>query len=214
MVGDLSAVYLDALKDRLYAEAPTSPARRSAQTVLMAILDTMVRIMSPILSFTCEEVWQHYPSALREQADRPISVQLAGWPSAEMFTPVLPADAARIDDDFTVILAARETVTKALEDARTQGSIGKSQQAEVVLSVPNSALEVLQRYDGELFCELFIVAGVTLEATDSDEMSASIVPTDKEKCPRCWNYRELGVNASHPDVCARCAAVLDDMTSN
>lgn len=214
VVGDLSAVYLDALKDRLYAEAPTSPARRSAQTVLMAILDTMVRIMSPILSFTCEEVWQHYPSALREQADRPISVQLAGWPSAEMFTPVLPADAARIDDDFTVILAARETVTKALEDARTQGSIGKSQQAEVVLSVPNSALEVLQRYDGELFCELFIVAGVTLEATDSDEMSASIVPTDKEKCPRCWNYRELGVNASHPDVCARCAAVLDDMTSN
>lgn len=214
VVGDLSAVYLDALKDRLYAEAPTSPARRSAQTVLMAILDTMVRIMSPILSFTCEEVWQHYPSALREQADRPISVQLAGWPSAETFTPALPADAARIDDDFTVILAARETVTKALEDARTQGSIGKSQQAEVVLSVPNSALEVLQRYDEELFCELFIVAGVTLEATDSDEMSASIVPTDKEKCPRCWNYRELGVNASHPDVCARCAAVLDDMTSN
>ncbi len=80
-VNDLSAVYMDVTKDRLYAEAPASPRRRAVQTVLMNILEVLVRVMSPILSFTTDEVWDCYPPAWREEEGRPVSVQLAGWPA-------------------------------------------------------------------------------------------------------------------------------------
>ncbi len=124
------------MKDRLYSEAPDSRARRSVQTVLMNILEVLVRIMSPILSFTCDEVWEHYPEAARNRAGRPVSVQLAGWPALEDFKPALPAeaDAAALRARFDVLLSVRDAVTKALEDARNGKVVNKSQEAEEVLS--------------------------------------------------------------------------------
>ena len=208
IVGDLSAVYLDALKDRLYSEAPDSAARRSAQTVLLNILDVLVRVLSPILSFTTEEVWQNYPEALRTRAGREESVQLAGWPSVDTFTPAIPAgEAERIRAQFDLVLEARETVTKALEDARNADAIKKSQEAAVTLTAPQATVDALRALPEGTLEELFIIAGITVEA--GDELAATVAVTDLDKCPRCWNHRALGGNANHPDVCERCGDALD-----
>ena len=208
IVGDLSAVYLDALKDRLYSEAPDSPARRSAQTVLMNILDVLVRTLSPILSFTTEEVWQNYPEAMRNREGREISVQLAGWPSVDAFVPAIPDGAAEsINAQFALVLEARETVTKALEDARTAGTIKKSQEAHIALTAPQATVDSLMALPEGTLEELFIIAGIDIES--GDELEASVSVTEQEMCPRCWNYRQLGGNAHHPEVCGRCGDALD-----
>ena len=209
IVNDLSSVYMDATKDRMYSEAPDSPRRRAVQTVLMNILEVLVRVLSPILSFTTDEVWEHYPVALREREGRPTNVQLAGWPERRDFMPALPEHAAaeKIAENFGVVLGVREVVTKALEDARAEKVVNKSQEAAVVVRAPRSVLDVTEQFDREVFEELFIVASVAFE--EADELAVTITPATGEKCPRCWNYRELGGNANHPDVCERCGDVLD-----
>ena len=207
-VNELSSVYLDVTKDRLYSEAPDSPRRRAVQTVLMNILEALVRVLSPILTFTCDEVWEHYPVALRGLAGRPESVQLAGWPEREDFAPALPDDdGARALEQFAVAMSVREIVTKALEEARGEGRINKSQEAAVVVTVPADALQAVSGYDAAVFEELFIVSGVAIR--EGDDFACEVIAAEGEKCPRCWNYRELGKNSSHPDVCERCAQVLD-----
>ena len=212
VVGDLSAVYMDALKDRLYAEAPDAVGRRAAQTVLMNILEVLVRILSPIISFTTEEVWQHYPKAMRESEDHAESVQLAGWPAVTDFAPAIPEGAAaELDEHFGVVLAARDAVTKALETERGKGTIKKSQEACIVLTARPDDVAVLESYDADLFRELFIISDIEFKAADVDEMSALVTVSDLPKCPRCWNHRELGGNESHPDVCKRCGDALDRM---
>ena len=208
IVGDLSAVYMDATKDRVYSEAPDSPRRRAAQTVLMCALDVLVRILAPILSFTTDEVWEHYPKAIREREGREVSVQLAGWPHASQFVPAVPAEAEEaLTADFDVLLSVRDAVTKALEQARGEKLINKSQEAAVTVVAPAGQLAVLGRYDSSVLEELLIVGSVALE--EGEELSASIGRAAGEKCPRCWNYRTLGVDARHPHVCARCAEALE-----
>ena len=209
-VDDLSAVYMDVTKDRLYAEAPDSPRRRAVQTVLMNILEVLVRVLAPVLTFTCDEVWEHYPRAMRERAGRPGSVQLAGWPKASDFAPAIPASAAGETAVFSMVLTARDAVTKALEDARTAGAVNKSQEASVVVRGPEALVGFAERFDASVLEELFIVAAVRFEDNGSeDEITAQVERTTAEKCPRCWNYRALGGNPNHPDVCERCGDALD-----
>ncbi len=207
VVNDLSALYMDVCKDRLYCENITSPRRRAAQTVLMNVLDVLVRLLTPILSFTTEEVWQHYPHAAREKENHPISVQLAGWPTPDTFVPVVPDGADADAKVFDKVLDARRVVNKALEDARTEGVINKSQEAAVALNAPDDELAALKSIGEKDLSELFISGPVTLGK--ADEISCQITHTDLEKCPRCWNYRKLGGNPNHPDVCERCGNVLD-----
>ncbi|MDY3981633.1 MAG: class I tRNA ligase family protein, partial [Paraeggerthella sp.] len=208
IVNDLSAVYMDATKDRLYSEAPNSPRRRAVQTVLANILEVLVRVLAPVLTFTTDEVWEHYPQAERMNEGRPSNVQLAGWPEVSDFVPAIPAEGGeRMAEDFGVVLGVREAVTKALEDARGQKVVNKSQEAAVTVTAPRSVLDVLERYDAAVYEELFIVASVAF--VEGDELAAAVARTDAEKCPRCWNYRVLGGNASHPDVCDRCGDALD-----
>lgn len=208
IVNDLSAVYMDACKDRLYSEAPNSVLRRSAQTVLMNVLEVLVRVLSPILSFTTDEVWEHYPLASRNRAGRPEFVQLAGWPTGDDFMPALPEDnGLSAVEQFSVALAVREAVTKALEEARTNKIINKSQEASVAVTAPQDMLDALAGYDEAVFEELFIVSSVSFVV--GDELAVEIGVAEGEKCPRCWNYRELGGNAAHPDVCVRCGDALD-----
>ena len=207
-VNELSSVYMDVIKDRLYSEAPDSVRRRAAQTVLMNILEVLVRVLAPILSFTCDEVWEHYPTAARARDGRPFSVQLAGWPSREDFVPALPDDGGASDcERFAVCMEIREVVTKALEDARSEKRINKSQEAAVIVKLPAEMLAAAQAFDAAVFEELFIVSGVAFEA--GEELSCEVVAAEGEKCPRCWNYRELGGNAAHPAVCKRCGDALD-----
>ncbi|MCE5203729.1 MAG: isoleucine--tRNA ligase [Coriobacteriales bacterium] len=201
-VTDLSAVYLDVLKDRLYADAPGSVGRRSAQTVLAQILTTLVRLVAPILAFTAEEVWQFMPETLRGGH---VSVHLAGWPELD----VPEQEGAALRGVYAVVLQVRDAVTKALEDARAAGTIGKSQEARVVVAAPTDVRAVLKERGMATLAELFIVSDV--EVIASDELAVTIEPARGEKCPRCWNYRELSHDSAHPDVCGRCADVLSQL---
>ena len=140
-----------------------------------------MRVLSPILSFTTDEVWEHYPVALREREGRPTNVQLAGWPERRDFMPALPEHAAaeKIAENFGVVLGVREVVTKALEDARAEKVVNKSQEAAVVVRAPRSVLDVTEQFDREVFEELFIVASVAFE--EADELAVTITPATGEK---------------------------------
>ncbi len=210
IVNDLSAIYMDATKDRLYSEAAASPRRRAVQTVLMNVLEVLVRVMAPILSFTTDEVWEHYPEAARNRAGRPTSVQLAGWPHANDFVPQMPdGAAAEVASDFATLLEVREAVTKALEEARDAGVIKKSQEAAVCLTVPAEMMAAVAKHPSSVIEEMLIVASV--DATEGDELTATVARTDQEKCERCWNYRTIGTDPRHPDLCERCACVVEDL---
>lgn len=210
-VNDLSAVYMDISKDRLYSEAPNSPRRRAVQTVLMNILEVLVRVLSPILSFTCDEVWEHFPPAYREAGGRVWNVQLAGWPHARDFVPSLPEaiEAEALMANWATIMGVREAVTKALEEARNEKTINKSQEAAVTVTAPAEVLSVCKAFAPEVFEELFIVSSVSF--VEGSEVSVSVAVAEGEKCPRCWNIRELGGNPNYPDVCKRCGDVLDEI---
>ena len=208
-VNDISAVYMDVTKDRLYAEAPASLRRRAVQTVLMNILEVLVRVMAPILSFTTDEVWECYPPAFRDIEGREASVQLAGWPTARDFVPALPADAGAQVATMEEMMAVREVVTKALEEARNEKIIGKSQEASLTVTAPAALVATAGSFDPSVFEELFIVASVQFVEGDGDEITAAVAVAEGEKCPRCWNIRELGGNPDHPDVCERCGDALD-----
>lgn len=200
-VNELSTVYLDAMKDRLYAEAPLSLARRSCQTVLASILGVLVRVLAPVLSFTCEEVWEALPEGMRD-AD---SVHLSDWPAAV----IDEREAAELRETYGTVLMVREAVTKALEEAREARIIGKSQEARLVIGAPDVVHDVLgARPDGTL-AELFIVSEVVLER--ANEVTVAVERAEWERCPRCWNHRPLGTDPAHPDVCGRCAAVLSEL---
>ena len=167
-----------------------------------------MRVLAPVLSFTTDEVWEHYPKGMRAaRGDALTSVQLAGWPARADFAPALPADVQGEINAFAPALAAREAVTKALEDARAAKLVNKSQEAAVTLTAPAEELAALKAFGPEALGELFIVSGV--DFAQGDELSAAVRPADGEKCPRCWNYRELGGNPRHADVCERCGDVLD-----
>lgn len=180
---ELSSIYMNIAKDRLYSDAPDSYERRSAQTVMANILEVLVRILSPILSFTCEEVWENYPEGMKSDIE---SVQFAGWPKKEDFMPT-----PDIEYDFPLYL--RDEVTKALEEKQ----INKSQAVKLVITMPDKPA-----FDNKVYEELFIVSSV--EFKQGDSLSIEVFDADGEKCPRCWNYRELNSDG----VCARCAEVL------
>lgn len=196
-VTELSSFYLDVLKDRLYADAAASRERRSAQTVLARVLTTLVRLVAPVLTFTAEEVWQFTPEALR---DAHVSVQLAGWPA-----PAVPVDeAAALRDAYAVVLEVRDAATRALEEARNAGTIGKSQEARLVIAAPGDVRTVLEGRTSGALAEMFIVSSVELADEDADAVSVRVEAAAGEKCPRCWNLRDLGDDG----LCARCSGVV------
>lgn len=205
-LGELSATYLDVLKDRLYAEAPHSPARRSAQSVLAHILQTLVRVLAPVLAFTTDETWSFMPEWMTQGVE---SVHLTDWP----VVPIEGIDENALRAKYATLRAVREEVTKALEEARNNKLINKSQEAALSLEVGSETYAALEATDKEILCELFIVADVNFakRASDDESIKAEVLLAQGEKCPRCWNYRTLGEVDGHSDVCTRCAHVLDEI---
>jgi isoleucyl-tRNA synthetase len=203
---DLSAFYLDVRKDGLYCERADGPARRAAQTALHGILDVLVRLMAPILSFTAEDVWTFMPGAGR--AD---SVFLAGLDAAK---PEWRDDA--LAGRFDRLLAVRGAVTKAIEEARQAGTVKQSSEARVVLGTGDvEGIGALLAARAAELPTLFLAAAVSLDGADAGAESpvlpglrVRVERAQGEKCPRCWIVRSLGVDARHPEVCDRCAAVL------
>jgi isoleucyl-tRNA synthetase len=198
---DLSALYLDVRKDRLYCERPDGPERRATQTVLHAMLDAMVRLMAPVLSFTADEIWSFLPAATEA------SVFLAGF--GEL--PATWCDEA-LASRFEQLLAVRAAVTKSIEEARQAGRVKQGSEARVVLGADGDLGALLAPRLGDLPA-LFLVAEVALDGggEESAVMPGLRVCLERaagEKCERCWITRALGVDPRHPRLCERCAAVV------
>ena len=211
-VTDLSAVYLDILKDRLYASSRTGVERRSAQTALWHILRLLLRDMAPVLSFTAEEILSHLPEGLRVP-----QATVFALPPLDDLDPFLLPDGVR--DDWNVLLAVRGAVTRAIEPLRRDGVVGHALDTRVTLYVADELRQRLEGLDTDLRA-VCIVSQLALQplaaapqgAYSDPEVSGLSIEVGKAqgaKCERCWIYStELGRNAEHPALCPRCTAVV------
>ncbi len=210
-VVDLSAFYLDVLKDRLYTAPPASVERRGAQTAMAAILDALTRLMAPVLCFTAEEIWRHRPGGAR--GDGLDSVHLAALPDPDPRWED-PALAER----WNFLLAVRSEVTRALEAARAEKRIGHALDAAVTLHAGGDTLARLAPFAPDL-AVLFIVSAAALsdapappEAMAGEtvaDLQVAVAVAAGEKCPRCWvHHPAVGAAA---EVCPRCQAALGQL---
>ena len=195
-VVELSSFYLDIIKDRLYCEERSGLLRRSAQTALYLILDTMTRIFAPILAFTCDEIWQAMP---HRSGDDPRNVLLN-----QMNKPFV--DYALDDGAMAAwdgLIKARDAVNAALESARSEKRIGKGLEARVTL--PAALLAGCRQLTEEELADLLIVSQVETGEHDS----IAVTPAQGAKCERCWKILpSVGRDGEHPTLCARCARVV------
>src|SRR5579864_364850 len=210
---DLSNVYFDILKDRLYTSAPRSRARRSGQTALWRIGEALVRLVAPVLTFTADEVWSHLPKI----SGRAESVHLAYFPKRDdvLGGAADEAYSQALQADFTSLLAVRDEALKALEIARKEKMIGTALEAVITIHAPENLYRLLDRYRGDLRYFL-IVSGVELKSAPGGNRSTPLrVDVSKapgSKCERCWNYStEVGKDARYPTVCERCSAALKEI---
>ncbi|HXB54044.1 MAG TPA: isoleucine--tRNA ligase [Vicinamibacteria bacterium] len=214
---EISSIYFDILKDRLYCDAPNDRRRRSAQTVLHRILDELTRLLAPVLPFTADEVWSHVSG---HGAD---SVHTTLFPAKTPLVPGTPTKTGEVvrmqASDLILrwsqdLFPLREEVLKKLEEARAARTIGSSLEARVHITAPAKQLDALRKYESQStvfpgnLANLFIVSKVDLEA--EGPLAARVGPAPGRKCERCWTYSEnVGRLPVHPAVCERCAAVLE-----
>ena len=224
---DLSALYLDVIKDRLYTFAPNATARRSAQTALWQIAEALTRLIAPILSFTAEEVWQLLPKVEAREA----SVHLALFPD---LAHIIPANADTLQAHWGRLLGVRAKIMFKLEALRQEKVIGKGLDALVELGVEADLLGILTTYQNSLK-ELFNVSQVEINSVDpqdkfyylrsrehvdarpvgatpwdsSDTIKLRVRQAEGDKCERCWNFTtDVGNDSNYPTVCLRCADAL------
>jgi isoleucyl-tRNA synthetase len=203
-VAELSQLYIDAVKDRIYTFAPDNPARRSAQTVLWTIAEALVRLVAPLLSFTADEIWRYLPPV----GNRLPSVHLELFPKPENLTATIDAG---LMSDWQSLLAMRDEALKSLEEARKAKLIGKALDARLVLQVPEAMGPLLARYQGSLK-ELLNVSQVEVVSGPGAEVVVTTLPAEGKKCERCWNYSvHVGEDWRWPTVCERCSAALEQI---
>jgi isoleucyl-tRNA synthetase len=201
-IADLSAFYLDVLKDRMYTFAPSSQARRSAQTVLWKITEALTRLLAPILSFTADEVWDYLPTVEGRKA----SVHLAVFPKPE---DVYSEDPTDLLEEWKLIFGTRDAAMLVLEEARQEKRIGKGLEADVEIVAPGKLLELLQSHAAGLK-EILNVSAVKL--LEGQELSVAALPAAGTKCARCWNFMPVVANYGvWESVCTRCSGALSAM---
>ena len=192
------------LKDRLFTLGTGHPLRRSSQTTLHHIFNTLVRILAPVLTFTCDEAWAYATAKAEYTTD---SIHLQDWPSApENWT------SPEIERDASVLLKVRSQVNEAIEPHRAAGQLGKSLDAAVTLSgaSDDAAFRVLEKHR-DFLPELFIVSRVILASRGGEPFGISIRPCSElgdVRCPRCWRWVPRLEASSHGEVCPRCAEAL------
>jgi isoleucyl-tRNA synthetase len=190
---DLGAFYLDVLKDRLYTTAPKSAERRSAQTALWHITHAMLRWMAPFLSFTAEEAWQVFAPGV----------------SPTIFTQTyweLPEPDALLLAKWVRIREIRDAANKAIEAVRSEGGVGSSLQANVLLTVPAEDAPVIESLADEL---RFVLITSAARWQQGEALAVDVKPSIAAKCERCWHRREdVGHDAAHPTLCGRCTSNL------
>ncbi len=207
-VVDMSNFYLDVLKDRLYCEKTNGDLRRAAQTTMFIILDTMERLIAPVLAFTSEEIWSCMP---HRSTDDKYSV---------LYNEIPEKIAVEFDTNsvfmWDKIHQVRDDVSKALENARNAKVIGKSLEAKVTLYAQNELYDFIKSVEDEL-ATAFIVSEIEIVNGNNGEfkgelenLSVSVSKAQGEKCERCWIFsKTVGTNDKHPTLCERCAKVVD-----
>lgn len=207
---DLSNIYFDILKDKLYCSTPNDPERKAAQTVLYKLINAIVVMLTPVLAFTTEEIWGY----LRKEG-QPISVQLLDWPSVAGYTDSV------LEKRLEKVIGLREVVTKALEEARNKKVIGHSLAAAVTIYAEEEWLDMLQKTPA--LEKIFIVSKVTINEVSNKPVDAislenvpgvwvEVKPATGEKCERCWIIEEtVGINNNYPTLCARCSNVVEQL---
>jgi isoleucyl-tRNA synthetase len=202
---DLSAFYLDVLKDRMYTFAPTNPARRSAQTVLWKIAEALVRLVAPILSFTSDEVWDYLPKVEGREA----SVHLALFPKPE---EVFSESPAALLEEWKKLFEIRDDALRVLESSRQDKTIGKALEAFVEIHTNGDELALLQKHAAGLK-EILNVSNV--EVVPDRESDLIVLPANGSKCARCWNFMpEVSNYGIWENVCTRCHDALREMDVN
>ena len=210
-VVDMSNLYLDIIKDRLYCEKTDSLLRRSAQSAMYLILDSLVRILTPILAFTSQEIFEMMPK-LKSHDSRHI-----------LFNDFPKYDDAIIDDNLEAkwqkIILIRDDVKKALEDARKEKVIGSSLDAKVTIYCDNDEYDFIKSIGEKEFSVILISSRVEVVKTsdltcgikgENTNISVEVSKADGEKCERCWIYDEtVGQDSNHPTLCSRCANVIE-----
>jgi len=212
-VVDMSAFYLDIIKDRLYTFSPDDQGRRSAQTAMHEIIHALVRMLAPILAFTSEEIWRYIP----KDGNEPVSVQLTDWPAVnEKYLD------EKLEAKWDKLIDIREEVSKALEVARQEKIIGNSLNAKVNLYVNESLSDFLKLMEKDL-PTIFIVSTVellplaeapenSLPASNLPDLKLLVTVAPGEKCERCWNISTtVGQSKEHPTLCARCLEVISKL---
>jgi isoleucyl-tRNA synthetase len=194
-VVDLGGFYLDILKDRLYTTPAASHARRSAQTAMFHIAESIVRWLAPILSFTAEEIWRHLPQPRLE------SVFLATWHTL----PEAPQTAI----NWPALVALRASVMHKLEELRDAGAIGSSLDAAVDVYAAPADYAKFNSLGNELRF-LFITSQARLhQGAATQETVIEVTPSEDPKCVRCWHHRpDVGAHPEHPQLCDRCVTNL------
>jgi len=202
---DLSALYLDVLKDRLYTNKAASVARRSGQTAMFIILNAMTRLLAPILTFTSEEVWAALPAWQGKEE----SVHLVQFPQVD--EKYFNAD---LGERWKAMIDAKAEITKAIEQARKEKVIGHSLDARVSISAPDKMRALMASHLEDMRALLIVSQLQLVDEKDivkpyqSEELKGLVVGVEKArgvKCERCWIYEEsVGVSTEHPTVCGRC----------
>jgi isoleucyl-tRNA synthetase len=212
---DLSAYYLDILKDRLYTAAPNSQLRRSSQTAIYRIVEALTRAMAPLYSFTCDEIWRYLP----KEAGREESVHMATFVPAERLIEGFSEKMLQRLDDWDKLSEIRGEVLKVLETARKDKFIGQALEAKVLLVAAGDTLNLLKAYQSFL-PYLFIVSQVELKDqvqpdkyyAETNALKILVQRADGKKCERCWNYAlDVGQDADFETACGRCTATLREM---
>ena len=207
---DLSKLYVDITKDRVYTERADSPARRSAQSAMYMVLSAMVRLMAPLLAFTAEEIWQAMPHA---STDNKASVFLGDLPAYD--EALTFSDLA---EHWNALFDLRDDVMKALEMARADKKIGKSLDAKLTIYTKNDEQAALLSSFGDDLKTVFIVSGVKLETGEAPEgaltetvtgIAVLVEGADGCKCDRCWAYSTEGKQDEEGFLCARCLNILE-----
>ncbi len=201
---DLSSLYVDITKDRMYCDAPDSPRRRATQAAMREIFDALCRLLAPVLVFTAEEAWRHSAVAGIGDASQPGSPTPATTSIHLQDFPETLGRGRNAIDQVEELLRLRGIIGQAIEHARQEKLIGNTLEARVIL---NSDSDVTDKIPKEELEEFFIVSDLTIH--QSKEASASVTKTAYKKCARCWRHRPaVGTSKAHPDLCDRCESVV------
>ncbi|MBP7211729.1 isoleucine--tRNA ligase, partial [bacterium] len=202
---DLSAFYLDIVKDRLYTAGKKSVSRRACQTVLFEISQSLIKLLVPVMPHQAEDIWQNVPEAQRQGLE---SVLLSNWPK------VNPRwENEGLESEFATILKAREIVSKSIEPLRAEKKVGSSLEVAVYLKSNNDEITATLKKNADDLCDIFITSQAYLSEVapeavlneyTEDDYTVWVCKAQGEKCARCWKYRDLGHHEGDEGICDEC----------